>query len=121
MALHLDVTKTLLEAAEKQNTKVGFGVTVSSDLFYAPKVTPGTLGLWRDLGVDVVEMEASTLFVVCRQGNVKTGCVCAVDGSPFGWGEGDYAPEGGKMASGKEAMGRIAIEAAATLTEQYKN
>eukprot|EP01055_Gregarina_sp_Pseudo9_P000023 Gregarina_sp_Pseudo_9__22@NODE_1015_length_1967_cov_139_850104_g952_i0_p2_GENE_NODE_1015_length_1967_cov_139_850104_g952_i0NODE_1015_length_1967_cov_139_850104_g952_i0_p2_ORF_typecomplete_len249_score38_14PNP_UDP_1/PF01048_20/3e32_NODE_1015_length_1967_cov_139_850104_g952_i063809 len=114
-----EVTEVLLESARAQNLTVGFGITVSSDVFYAPKVMPNTLKMWKDLGVDVVEMEVSTLFVICRQYGAKAGAICAVDGSPFGWGEGDYDPEGTAMAKGKEKMGTIAITAAANLAAKY--
>eukprot|EP01053_Blabericola_migrator_P000689 Blabericola_migrator_1__688@NODE_116_length_13817_cov_119_091491_g104_i0_p7_GENE_NODE_116_length_13817_cov_119_091491_g104_i0NODE_116_length_13817_cov_119_091491_g104_i0_p7_ORF_typecomplete_len249_score42_77PNP_UDP_1/PF01048_20/2_6e33_NODE_116_length_13817_cov_119_091491_g104_i075548300 len=115
----MHVTQVLLEAAREQNVRVGFGITVSSDLFYPTKAMPNTLALWRDIGVDVVEMEASALFCLCRQQQVRAGCILAVDGSPFGWKDGDYDPSGEAMAQGKEKMGIIAVTAAAKLASEY--
>eukprot|EP01054_Gregarina_sp_Poly1_P003375 Gregarina_sp_Poly_1__3374@NODE_1973_length_2949_cov_301_490285_g1271_i0_p2_GENE_NODE_1973_length_2949_cov_301_490285_g1271_i0NODE_1973_length_2949_cov_301_490285_g1271_i0_p2_ORF_typecomplete_len270_score45_28PNP_UDP_1/PF01048_20/8_1e35RWPRK/PF02042_15/5_7e02RWPRK/PF02042_15/1_5_NODE_1973_length_2949_cov_301_490285_g1271_i058810 len=115
------VTEVLRDAAKSLDLNVSLGITVSSDLFYAPKVMPSSLKMWKDLGVAVVEMEASALFTICRQYNIKGGCICAVDGSPFKWKEGDYAPEGDAMNQGKERMGLIAIEAARRLTEECEN
>lgn len=112
-----EIIDKLTEAAKEQSVIVKPAITVSSDLFYQPKAMPSTLSTWRDVGADVVEMEISTLYVLCRQYGVKTGALCTVDGSPFGWSEGDYDPLGKSMVEGKKKMGIIAITAAANLTE----
>lgn len=85
--------------------KARLGVTVSSDIFYAPKVLPGTLGIWRDCQVDVIDMEVSTLFTICRGAKVMTGAVLAVDGSPFGWEGRGLRPEQPQACRGQANHG----------------
>lgn len=84
------------------------GTSVTSDVFYAPKISKPTLKIYRAAMIDVVEMEISALYTVARQNGVKAGALCAVDGCPFGWEKDkDYDPRSEKMVQAVAAMALI--------------
>ena len=108
------------KGAFEGSTHIGYGIT--SDLFY-PGVDP-SLGddfkLWGGAGVKCVEMESATLMTCASLRGVKSGALVAIDGSPLQWDEGNYDPEGVKVAQGKTTMLRASILAAVSLTKAYE-
>lgn len=112
------VFQTMQEIAKTKKANIVYGMTLSSDLFYKSSVLPSTLETFAKAKVDIVEMEASALFVLAMIKGVKAGAICVVDGCPFQWKAGDYDPSGGKIACGKQCMFEIAIESASRFASE---
>lgn len=111
--------KTASALFEESPPKVG--VTVTSDLFYPSEIAEmNTLKKWQAMKADVIEMEISTLFVICRHAGIDCGAVVCVDGSPLAWDEGNYDPTGKKASEGKENCYRIIFETIVALEETRK-
>lgn len=75
-AAHFDVVHAAHHAAESAGTRTFMGPIVSSDLFYDPEEDPA--GLWSNLGVLAVEMEAAAIFTIAAMHGVKAGCLLTV-------------------------------------------
>lgn len=86
-----EVTNALWEKAKKHACSVHLGITVSADIFYDGPVLGGTHEQRSKCGVDIVEMEAAGLFVIGRLRGIRTGCICAIDGSPLRRETGEYS------------------------------
>jgi len=115
----LDVIAALKKAADEHGTGAKIGMTLTSDVFYQSPVVESDLATWQKAGVEVVEMEAATLFVVGRVRGVKTGALCAIDGCPLAWSADNYDPEGKIVAQGKQNMLEIALKAAVELSKTH--
>ena len=75
-AAHFDVVHAAHHAAETAGRRTFVGPIVSSDLFYDPTEDPA--GLWGDLGVLAVEMEAAAIFTIAAMHGVRAGCLLTV-------------------------------------------
>ncbi len=74
----LDVTNSLVDAADEGGHEVHVGSVVTDDAFYAEDEPASD---WEEAGMLSVEMEASALFTLARRRGVKAGAVLAVDGN----------------------------------------
>lgn len=115
------VVSALLKAAEEHELKQDPVITVTSDSFYAPVHTNGTLKEWSKYGCGVVEMECSALFVTCRQMGIMCGAVLIVDGCPFKWVDADYHAGSNKMVENTKLMGVVALTAASNLSKTLQS
>ena len=89
-AADFELTMHLARAARLTDRKVVRGITVSSASFYPGQERldsasgyvyrdfQGSLEQWRALGALNYEMEAGTLFTMCRTMGLSAGAVCAV-------------------------------------------
>ena len=75
-AAHFDLVHAAHHAAENAGTRTFKGPIVSSDLFYDPEEDPA--GLWSNLGVLAVEMEAAAIFTIAAMRGVRAGCLLTV-------------------------------------------
>lgn len=75
-AAHFDLVHAAHHAAESAGTRTFMGPIVSSDLFYDPEDDPA--GLWSNLGVLAVEMEAAAIFTIAAMHGVRAGCLLTV-------------------------------------------
>eukprot|EP00921_Rhytidocystis_pertsovi_P011174 GHVQ01018018.1.p1 GENE.GHVQ01018018.1~~GHVQ01018018.1.p1 ORF type:complete len:216 (+),score=30.04 GHVQ01018018.1:74-721(+) len=116
-----EVYQSLLDSARRLQLPCFTGMTVSSDLFYKPKIMGGTLDMYSKANVEVVEMEVSTLFVMCYLHKVRTGALCVVDGSPLQWDQGNYDPTGEKVAIGSRHMIKLSLDVCSNMAKQYKD
>eukprot|EP00916_Digyalum_oweni_P017796 GHVL01029384.1.p1 GENE.GHVL01029384.1~~GHVL01029384.1.p1 ORF type:complete len:244 (-),score=57.85 GHVL01029384.1:119-850(-) len=115
-----DILQTLWEISLNiykniSNISIIRGITYTCDLFYQ-SILPSKLSLYKDANVSCVEMEVSTLFIICKIRNIKAGAICVIDGSPLNWKDGDYNPTGPQTTEGKKIMIDIAIQAAVQLS-----
>jgi uridine phosphorylase len=102
-----NVLSALVDAAEKQENEWHVGLGWAGDGFYSP----GDEKLWSEMkkaGVNAVEMEGDTLFVIANFRGWRAGAIFASDGEA-----GATKPEWGEAAfrKGEEAEIQIAIEA----------
>ena len=102
------VALTLKQEAEKlqlpDEGRVFAGLTLTHAIFYPSPAGNRHLKEYADLGCLSVDMEISTLFVVCSVRGVKAGAMAVIDGSPFKWEEGNYDPHGTRVSEGKKRM-----------------
>lgn len=83
------LTRKLIEAAEKLNLKYYTGITASSDTFYpgqerydtftgyVPRRFQGSLEEWQKLNVLNYEMESSTLYTVVSAFGLQAACIAS--------------------------------------------
>lgn len=116
----MKVYQSLEESARKLKVSIKSGMTLTSDLFYRSTLLPSSLEMYNKAGVEVTEMETSTLFVLGRTHGVMSGSIVVVDGSPLKWEEGDFDPHGDVVSRAKENMLRTAVDTCVKLTKQLK-
>ncbi len=85
-----DLTMDLVHASEQSKRPVARGLTVSTSSFYSAqerydsaagyviRANRGSLEEWHSLGAINYEMEAGTLFTLCRTMGLKAAAICAV-------------------------------------------
>ena len=85
-----DEWRPLVDAAEREKVRYHTGITASCATFYqgqerydsasgyVPRRCQGALEEWRALNVLNYEMEAATLFTMCRTMGLAAAAVCAV-------------------------------------------
>ena len=71
-----DLTRALVESAERQGIPVRTGLVASVDVFYNPDADYAQR--WRDRGVLAFEMEASALFYLAARAGVQAACALVV-------------------------------------------
>ena len=71
-----DLTRALVESAERQSIPVRTGLVASVDVFYNPDADYAQR--WRDRGVLAFEMEASALFYLAARNGVQAACALVV-------------------------------------------
>ena len=71
-----DLTRALVESAERQSIPVRTGLVASVDVFYNPDADYAQR--WRDRGVLAFEMEASALFYLAARSGVQAACALVV-------------------------------------------
>ncbi len=86
----LDLTMDLVHSSEGFSRPVARGLTVSAASFYSAqerydsaagyviRANQGSLKEWQALGAINYEMEAGTLFTLCRTMGLKAAAICAV-------------------------------------------
>ncbi|KUO43169.1 MAG: hypothetical protein APU95_03390 [Hadesarchaea archaeon YNP_N21] len=75
----IEVISALLNAAEKFNRKVHYGIVLSSDAFYAENAD--AMKNWTRANVLSVEMECSAIFTIAGIKGLQAGAILAVDGN----------------------------------------
>lgn len=66
-------------------------------------------------GAICVEMECSTLFIVCTMRRVRTGAIVAIDGDARAAASGRYQPRGDLVSQAVNREIQIALDAVALL------
>ncbi len=92
------------------------GLGLTSDLFYPHDILGSDLVLWQKSGLLAVEMECSTLFVICSLHGVESGAVLAIDGNPLQQDEGSmetYNPRQESVIQATQTAIKIALTATA--------
>lgn len=113
----LRVTQALIAAAVALGQKPAVGLTRSTDSFYEGERKREIIDLWKNLGVLTFEMETSTFCTVCAARGWEAGAIL-VAGSNLLTGEATYQGDAvDAFESGQSAMLRIALSAAAKLSE----
>ncbi len=89
-AADIEMTMALREVSKDYDHKVFSGITASSATFfpgqerydsaggYVQKSLQGSLEDWRNLNVLNFEMEAGSLYTICRTMGLRAACICAV-------------------------------------------
>jgi uridine phosphorylase len=113
-----EVTRALIDAAEREGEAVHVGPVVTDDAFYAE--TDDYVDDWEAAGLLAVEMEAAALFALARRKGLRAGAVCTVDGNLVEGtqkGSGDTTEDElpPKARNNVERMIGLALDAAATL------
>jgi purine-nucleoside phosphorylase len=104
-----DVTRALVESAERAGIRHHVGLIRTEDAFYA--TTPEHVPAMAARGVLAVEMEASALFTLGALRGVRSGCLLVVSNAI---GDDSFVdPE--VLQQGVEAMVETALEAAQAL------
>ena len=78
-----DLVIALRDAAKSLGVDFHEGLILTSDMFYPHDILGSDLLTWQQAGVNAVEMEAATLFVVCSLHGVQAAAVLAIDGNPL--------------------------------------
>jgi len=93
---------------------------LTSGNFYPGPAVAGTLQVNADAGALSVEMENATLFCVASIRGIRAAAICAIDGSPFQWEEGNYDPHGKVVAEAKNRMIKVGLEVGSKIAIETK-
>lgn len=88
-------------AVRAADPRVKYGLSVTSDLFYAGEEK---FKGFKKLNIDAVDMETSILFVLGSLNKVRTASVLFFDGNPIKWDSGDYDPHSSQL---KDSMAKV--------------
>lgn len=80
-AANFDLTRAMVEAAEKMGAVVHAGVCVAGDAFYDPSDAQERDQL-RQAGALAIEMESDTAFIVAQYRGWRAGAAFVLDGGP---------------------------------------
>ena len=109
----LDVTLSLIAAAEVAGVNHAVGVVMTKAAFY-PGALPDDREVWAKAHLAGVEMELATLLIIAALRGVRAGGVFTVDGNPA---EGDvedpagYDPHRDMVVDGKRRMVEVGLDA----------
>eukprot|EP00917_Polyrhabdina_sp_WS-2016_P023387 GHVP01050727.1.p1 GENE.GHVP01050727.1~~GHVP01050727.1.p1 ORF type:complete len:252 (+),score=29.77 GHVP01050727.1:412-1167(+) len=113
----------MVKVAKDHGVTAKGAMSLSSDLYYSSPILGSTLEKYAKAKVDVVEMEVSALFTICRQHRVSSCAILAIDGSPLVWQEtGTGLLTQDELKAAKLLMLNVAIDTAveATKTKCYE-
>eukprot|EP01069_Polyplicarium_translucidae_P013364 Polyplicarium_translucidae@DN922_c0_g1_i1.p2 len=117
----VDVYNHIKKTASDLKFHARGGMSLSTDTFYASPVTGSSLATYAKAKVDIVEMEISALYNICRLKGVLSGAICTIDGNPLKWQADDadasYHAHGDETREGKERMLQVAIKSAAGMVK----
>eukprot|EP01066_Platyproteum_vivax_P012519 Platyproteum_vivax@DN5689_c0_g1_i1.p1 len=112
------VFEVMRHTSRELGADVKYGMSLTSDLFYKSPALPSTLDTFAKARVEVVEMEAATLFVIAKVRNVRAGVILTVDGSPLKGDLGLRDPSGEVVAKAKTQMINIVLDSAAKIASE---
>ena len=95
-----ELLSAIHSAVRMVDPRVKFGLSVTSDLFYAGEEK---FKNFKKQNIDAVDMETSILFVLGSLNKVRTASVLFFDGNPIKWSSGDYDPRSTQL---KDSMFR---------------
>jgi uridine phosphorylase len=107
----LDVTMSLLDAAEELDREIHSGIVMSSDAFYGGNEE--ALKKFGKVNVLSIEMESSIIFTLASLRRKRAGAILVVDGNILkGTGKGEFEP--------KERSGELDTRVQRAIDEEIK-